>query len=65
MVKKVKGGYLRPLEDNNPQREGHFQKTEEMFDWFCLVVYNGISTFVGYLMPMPMPFSLKNSNGAI
>ena len=32
--------------------------------WFGLVsLFNGISTFVGYLMPKP--FSKKNSSGTI
>ena len=34
------------------------------FDWFGLVsLFNGISTFVGYLMPKPFP--KKNSSGTI
>ena len=36
----------------------------DKFDWFGLVsLFNGISTFVGYLMPKP--FSEKNSSGTI
>ena len=35
-----------------------------IIDWFGLVSwFNGISTFVGYLMPKP--FSLKKSHGTI
>ena len=34
------------------------------FVWFRLVsLFNGISTFIGYLMPKP--FSKKNSSGII
>ena len=36
----------------------------QLLDWFGLVsLFNGISTFVGYLMPKL--FSLKNSSGTI
>ena len=34
------------------------RNNEKMVSWF-----NGISTFVGYLMTMPKPFLLKNSSG--
>ena len=36
----------------------------DIYDWFGLVsLFNGISTFLGYLMPKP--FSKKNSSGTI
>ena len=35
-----------------------------IYDWFGLIsLFNGIPTFVGYLMPKP--FSKKNSSGNI
>ena len=37
------------------------QRIDNKMVWFLL--FNGISTFMGYLMPKP--FSLKNSGGAI
>ena len=37
--------------------------SQETIDRWFVSLFNGISTFVGYLMPKPFP--LKNSSGTI
>ena len=62
---RYNGRCRRSKDVNTPELIGQGVRVRvTMLIWFGLVsLFNGISTFVGYLMPKP--FSKKNSSGTI
>ena len=55
---------IPPHQKEREKESGEVRERERCLIWFGLVwLFNGISTFVGYLMPKP--FSLKNCSGTI